>query len=93
MNLQVGVKVLIEKNGKYLFLRRSQAFKPGPQKWDIPGGRIEPDEPLSEALEREVREETHLSLGGVTGVIVRAGHFCTGQRPPCRSADISDSSR
>lgn len=63
MNLQVGVKVLIEKNGRYLFLRRNQAFKPGPQKWDIPGGRIEPDELLREALAREVREETHLSLG------------------------------
>ncbi len=62
MNLQVGVKVLIEKNGRYLFLRRSQAFKAGPQKWDIPGGRIEPDEPLDQALAREVREETGIAL-------------------------------
>lgn len=62
MNLQVGVKVLIEKGGRYLFLRRSQAFKAGPQKWDIPGGRIEVDEPLDQALAREVSEETGLVL-------------------------------
>lgn len=62
MNLQVGVKVLIEKGGRYLFLRRSQAFKAGPQKWDIPGGRIEADEPLDQALAREVSEETGLVL-------------------------------
>lgn len=62
MNLQVGVKVLIEKGGRYLFLIRSQAFKAGPQKWDIPGGRIEVDEPLDQALAREVSEETGLVL-------------------------------
>lgn len=63
MKLQVGVKVLIHRDDdKYLFLRRSATFKTGPQKWDIPGGRIEPDEPLGVALAREVYEETGLQL-------------------------------
>ena len=62
MELQVGVKALIEESGKYLFLRRSQAFQAGPQKWDIPGGRIVPEESLADALAREVREETGLQL-------------------------------
>lgn len=62
MKLQVGVKVLIGKDGKYLFLRRSQSFKAGLQQWDIPGGRIAPDEKLQTALEREVEEETGLRL-------------------------------
>lgn len=75
MNLQVGVKVLIEKGGKYLFLRRSQAFKPGPQKWDIPGGRIEPDELLSDALAREVREETGLTLGSTLELLAAQDIF------------------
>ena len=63
MILQVGVKVLIKNEaGKYLFLRRAASFKPGPQKWDIPGGRIESNEALYDALRREVKEETGLEL-------------------------------
>ncbi len=63
MNLQIGVKVLLRNDeGKLLFLRRAASFKPGPQKWDIPGGRINPEESLKQALEREVREETGLTL-------------------------------
>jgi len=63
MILQVGVKVLIQNNdGKYLFVRREPSFRIGSQKWDIPGGRIEPDEPLLDALRREVKEETGLEL-------------------------------
>ena len=62
MELQVGVKALIVQDGKYLFLRRDKAFQWGPQKWDIPGGRIKPEEALSDALIREVHEETGLEL-------------------------------
>ncbi len=64
MILQVGVKVLLKtQEGKYLFLKRAASFKPGTQQWDIPGGRINPDEPLDTALAREVQEETGLALG------------------------------
>ncbi len=63
MILQVGVKILIKNNdGKYLFIRRAASFKSGPQKWDIPGGRIEPEEALQDALRREVKEETGMEL-------------------------------
>lgn len=62
MMLQVGVKILIKQHDKYLFLRRSTAFQEGAQKWDIPGGRIEPEEALQDALTREVLEETGLKL-------------------------------
>ncbi len=65
MNLQVGVKALIEHNGEYLFLRRSKDFKAGAQAWDIPGGRIEASEPLYDALAREVFEETGLRVDSV----------------------------
>lgn len=60
MNLQVGVKALIKNsNGEYLFIRRSTtlATDVSEPSWDIPGGRIEPDEYLLEALRREVQEE------------------------------------
>ena len=64
MNLQVGVKVLLknEKN-EYLFLRRSEVMEHGGERvWDIPGGRIEPTETLFDALTREVKEETGMTL-------------------------------
>lgn len=60
MNLQVGVKALIKNNqGEYLFIRRSKLLTTdiSEPSWDIPGGRIEPDEYLPEALKREVQEE------------------------------------
>lgn len=60
--LQVGVKVLLENNDKYLLLRRSSTYKDIEGLWDIPGGRIEPHEPLPEAISREMHEETGISL-------------------------------
>jgi len=62
MKIQVGVKALIKRDDKYLFLRRHSNFKNGDQDWDIPGGRIEPNESLYAALEREINEETKLEL-------------------------------
>ena len=62
MNIQVGVKALICRDDKYLFLRRALTFRDGTQEWDIPGGRIEPAEALHVALAREVLEETGLVL-------------------------------
>lgn len=64
MILQVGVKVLLRNHeGEYLFLKRSPIFNPNEgQRLDIPGGRIESDESLTDALTREVEEETGLIL-------------------------------
>ncbi len=64
MNLQVGVKVLIENSDQqFLFLHRATAFSDESEaQWDIPGGRINPEEPLLDALAREVHEETGLSI-------------------------------
>lgn len=75
MNLQVGVKVLISRDNTYLFLRRSAAFQAGPQKWDIPGGRIEPEEALEAALTREVYEETNLRLTDVDALLAAQDIF------------------
>ncbi len=75
MKLQVGVKVLIRRDDTYLFVRRSEAFKAGPQKWDIPGGRIEPNEALEVALAREVQEETGLSLTRVDKLLAAQDIF------------------
>lgn len=75
MKLQVGVKLLVKKDNTYLFIRRSSSFKPGPQKWDIPGGRIEADERLHEALAREVEEEVALTVRGDETLLVAQDIF------------------
>lgn len=75
MKLQVGVKLLIRQNDTYLFIRRSKGFKPGPQKWDIPGGRIEEGETLYDALVREVKEETSLAVSNVEHLLAAQDIF------------------
>lgn len=64
MQLQIGVKVLIKNNnGLYLFLKRSKLLSSDVKNsWDIPGGRINPEENLHDALIREVSEEIHHNL-------------------------------
>lgn len=59
MNLQVGVKVIIKNSDdEILLIRRSDVLDQEMVYWDIPGGRINPEERLQQALEREVYEET-----------------------------------
>jgi ADP-ribose pyrophosphatase YjhB (NUDIX family) len=53
----VAVKVFLEKDGKFVI------FKDGFGQWDLPGGRLKPDEfdtPLEDVVHRKMREE----LGG-----------------------------
>ena len=70
MELQVGVKVLLKNpEGKYLVMRRSPIKYPESQKWDIPGGRIDPGTTLMENLAREVMEETGLTISGTPRLI------------------------
>lgn len=62
LQLQVGVKLLIRNSsGQYLMIRRTDSAGGG---WDVPGGRIEPHEPLEVALRREVTEEIGVEIGG-----------------------------
>jgi len=51
---------LIEKNGKYLVLKRSEKNITNKGKWQFPEGKIRPGENLLKALKREVEEETNL---------------------------------
>ena|SRR3989338_3631432 len=64
--LQVGVKILLKnEEGKYLLLRRSLEKYPDVKgRWDIPGGRIDVGKTLIENLQREVSEETSLTIIG-----------------------------
>lgn len=63
MELQIGVKVIIRaEDDTYLFLKRVKQLQDGSISWDIPGGRIDPTEPVLTALGRELQEETGLVI-------------------------------
>ena len=69
MELQVGVKVLLKNlEGKFLLIRRSPE-KYDSDKWDIPGGRIDPGSDLLKNLVREVKEETGLEMTSIPKLI------------------------
>lgn len=64
-NIQLFVAVkafILNERGEVLLLRETSSYTDGTNigKYDIPGGRIDPEESLSDALAREVREETGL---------------------------------
>lgn len=60
----LATKGLVNCNGKILLVRESPKYDVGTQtgKWDVPGGRLNPDEPFQAALLREVEEETGLTV-------------------------------
>jgi len=64
MELQVGVKIAIFREGKVLLLKRAGGKYSDikQDRWDIVGGRINPGTPLTENLKREVLEETKMQV-------------------------------
>jgi len=70
----VGVGILIEKDHKYLLIKR--AAEPDKGLWTVPGGLIEVGEKAAEAAAREVLEETGLvvDVGERLGVVDKIVH-------------------
>ena len=57
--------LLRRPDGNYLFIKRTELLQnETTQSWDIPGGRIDADEPLDKALAREVQEEIGIVMSG-----------------------------
>jgi 8-oxo-dGTP diphosphatase len=56
----VGVGAVVVENGRVLLVKRGA--EPLKGQWSLPGGLIELGESLSEAVIREVREETGLTV-------------------------------
>ena len=63
--LGVAGKAVIRRNGRILLLQRSQNSGFDPGRWELPGGKIDYGEDLTEALIREVSEEV--------GIVIRVG--------------------
>lgn len=63
--------IIHDPGGRLLLVKR--AHEPGKGKWSLPGGRVEPGETDHSAVQREVREETGLSvtIGALVGRIFR----------------------
>ncbi len=59
---RVIVSALIEKEGKYLFLRQNKPGGAYPGTLHLPGGGIEPKEHPDDAVRREILEETHITV-------------------------------
>jgi ADP-ribose pyrophosphatase YjhB (NUDIX family) len=60
---QLAASAAIFREGKVLLVRRARS--PGLGRYSLPGGRVEFGESLTEAVMREVREETGLSIAVV----------------------------
>jgi 8-oxo-dGTP diphosphatase len=58
----IGTAGIIRKKKKILLAQRKQDSWMEPNKWEFPGGRLEPNETLEECLLREIREELGITI-------------------------------
>ena len=62
---------IARKNDEILILKRHPESKTNPNKWELPGGKVDPGEDFDKALIREFNEETNLNieLGQFVGAV------------------------
>ena len=57
-----AIKAIIRKGDLILLIKKSDKVDIYPGSWDLPGGRLDPEESWNQGLAREVREETGLEV-------------------------------
>jgi ADP-ribose pyrophosphatase YjhB (NUDIX family) len=72
--------IVVDERGRLLLIKRGH--EPGAGLWSLPGGRIEPGETDDEALVRELREET--------GLTVKPGKLVGSVRRPAGDGEVLD---
>ena len=60
--------IVKNENGEILLLKRHPKSIHGPEKWELPGGKVDKGEFFDECLVREIKEETNLDA--------KVGDFC-----------------
>ncbi len=68
----LSIKGLIfNADGRCLILKRSTLNRNYPEKWELPGGKLNPGESFADALCREVSEETglHIEIDHLAGAV------------------------
>jgi 8-oxo-dGTP diphosphatase len=71
--LRISVMGLFTKSDTVLMIHKMTG--PQPDRWDLPGGGLAPDEPLLHALRREIREETGIENFQVENLLIIAEDF------------------
>lgn len=61
LHKQIGVAVIIDREGKILIDRRKAEGEMGGM-WEFPGGKIEPGETVAECIQREIKEELNIEI-------------------------------
>jgi 8-oxo-dGTP diphosphatase len=64
---QVGVGVFIKKDGKFLLGKRKNSHGAG--EWSLPGGHLEGGESFEACCQREVMEETGMTIKNIVPLI------------------------
>lgn len=74
--------IVFNKRRELLMLRRTKSDTRRPGQWDLPGGWYEDDEELRASVEREIKEETGLSVSGLHPVYAKTEvrHWNDGER-------------
>ena len=62
---------VLKKDNKILILKRHPSSTTNPNKWELPGGKVDPGEDFDKAIIREFDEETNLEikLGDLLGAV------------------------
>lgn len=81
----VSNTLCIERDGKFLIIKRRPSEVAFPSKWEFAGGKLEEAESVTDSLRRETLEETGLEVGEISYVgdfhfTRKDGHHVVGLR-------------